>query len=348
MRVYNMTNETNNALDVRSMATHVEYGRRWGYPTHVLRQDLSGKGEWRDLLFCKPLYMLSLTIAEMAKPEDERAEWLVFFDSDTILLNPNIPWTLFLPPSDFSDIHVLGGRDWGGGSGFNAGVFFVRINEWSVKMLTEVAALPDLRKDVEIGYNAEQVAFKWVFLQAGYRQHVLYQPIEWFNGFEESHGHLPPVRDGDMLVHFSGLKEQKFGAVQKWLDRLERAPQELQIPLENTDYQVNVDTYWTRLRDARDVMRQAERFSGGNLTTRNLQRATAYLRQIVRDQADRSDRVLGATNQVRSALAAAESPADGRDVVIAAINGNVEFPEKRPQQVPWVPVDKVKRACFWG
>ena len=77
MRVYNATNKTNDALDERCMATHFEYGKRWGYPTHILREDVKGKGQWNELLFSKPLYMLSLTIVEMAKPVDERAEWLV-------------------------------------------------------------------------------------------------------------------------------------------------------------------------------------------------------------------------------------------------------------------------------
>ena len=135
-----------------------------------------------------------------------------FFDSDTILLNPNIPWSLFLPPSDFPDIHFLAGRDW---VGFNAGVFFVRINEWSVKMLTEVSALPDLRPQVQLGYNAEQSAFQWVMSRAGYREHVIYQPIKWFNGFEQSFGKLPDVKEGDLLVHFSGLKDERFEAVKK-------------------------------------------------------------------------------------------------------------------------------------
>lgn len=349
MRVYNATNKTNDALDERCMATHLEYGKRWEYPTHILREDVKGKGHWNELLFSKPLYMLSLTIAEMAKPVDERAEWLVFFDSDTILLNPNIPWTLFLPPSDFSSIHFLGGRDWGDGSqdwgdgsGFNAGVFFVRINEWSVKMLTEVAALPDLRADVQLGFNAEQAAFKWVFKRAGYREHVLYQPIEWFNGFEQSFGQLPPVQDGDMLVHFSSLKQHKFGAVQKWLDRLERAPQELHIPLENTSYPANVDAYWNRLRDAKNVLEIAEDFiSNGSNTTPELLLTRAQLRQTIYNGADKSNLVLWATHRVRGALAEAENPAGSTDLSIADDYGYYKTSEetftrgrKRPHQRP--------------
>ena len=77
MRVYNITNTTNDALDERCMVTHITHGKRWGYPTHILRQDVRGKGQWRELVFSKPLYMLSIAVAEMAKSPHERAEWLV-------------------------------------------------------------------------------------------------------------------------------------------------------------------------------------------------------------------------------------------------------------------------------
>lgn len=241
------------------------------------------------------------------RPKPKADSRIRFFDSDTIILNPNIPWDLFLPPSDFSDIHFIGGRDWGSGSRFNAGVFFVRINEWSVKMLAEVSALPDLRPDVQIGFNAEQSAFKWVFKQIGYREHVLYQPVEWFNGFEYSYDRLPPVQDGDMLIHFSGLKENKFGAVQKWLNRLERAPQELQIPLEDTNYQANIEAYWALLREARTTMQKAKDFTNGNYATHQEMLTTLEeLKQTIYDEADEPDFVIGAIGKVKSTLVAAE------------------------------------------
>lgn len=209
-------------------------------------------------------------------------------------------------------------------------------------MLTEVSALPDLRTDVELGFNAEQAAFKWVFKRAGYREHVLYQPIQWFNGFEESFGQLPPVQDGDMLVHFSSLKQRKFGAVQKWLDRLERAPQELQVPLENTSYPANVDTYWTRLRDARKILENAEDFvSSGNNTTPELLLTRAQLRQTIYNGADKSNFVQWATHRVRGALAEAENPAGSTDMSIADDYGYQKTSEeaftrgrKRPHQKP--------------
>lgn len=167
-------------------------------------------------------------------------------------------------------------------------------------MLAEVAALPDLRTDVQIGYNAEQTSFKWVFRQVGYREHVLYQPIEWFNGFEQSFGHLPTVHDGDMLIHFSGMKDLKFGAVQKWLNRLERAPHELHVPLENTNYQANVDAYWTRLRNARDMLQKAEEFNDTFYKSQEILTAQTELQQTIYDKADEPNTVVEAIGKVRS------------------------------------------------
>ena len=176
-------------------------------------------------------------------------------------------------------------------------------------MLTEVAALPDLRQDVPIGYNAEQDAFKWVMSRVGYREHVIYQPIKWFNGFEQSHTHLPPVQDGEMLVHFSGLKESKYGAVQKWLDRLERSPHELQIPLEKTNYQANLDAYWSCMRDAREILQKAERVGDRNSLTQELRAAQADLQQIVFDEADKPALLRDAIERVKSAYAVIRNPA---------------------------------------
>lgn len=78
MHVYKAANATVDAIDERCLATHLEHGERWGYPTHILREDVRGKGQWRELIFSKPLYMLSIAVAEMAKPAAERAEWLVY------------------------------------------------------------------------------------------------------------------------------------------------------------------------------------------------------------------------------------------------------------------------------
>ncbi|KAK4691547.1 hypothetical protein P7C71_g5476, partial [Lecanoromycetidae sp. Uapishka_2] len=69
-----------------ALEIHLTHGERWGYETHVLRQNIIGtpetngmdaKGEWKGGVFKKPLYLSSLVINELAKPEDERAEWIL-------------------------------------------------------------------------------------------------------------------------------------------------------------------------------------------------------------------------------------------------------------------------------
>ncbi len=57
--------------------THLEYGRKWGYPTHILKHDLSGKAGWIRLVLEKSLHVLSLLVSEMEKASHERADWIV-------------------------------------------------------------------------------------------------------------------------------------------------------------------------------------------------------------------------------------------------------------------------------
>ena len=69
----------------RALKTHLAHAERWGYKTHILREDIVGsgksgrdsKGHWQSGVFKKPLYLLSLVINELAKPREERAEWIM-------------------------------------------------------------------------------------------------------------------------------------------------------------------------------------------------------------------------------------------------------------------------------
>lgn len=63
--------ETNHMYE-RALQSHERHGKRWGYPMHILRQDIS-VGFWN-----KPSYLLSLVINELTKPAGERMEWLMY------------------------------------------------------------------------------------------------------------------------------------------------------------------------------------------------------------------------------------------------------------------------------
>lgn len=63
--------ETNHMYE-RALQSHERHGKRWGYPMHILRQDIA-VGFWN-----KPSYLLSLVINELTKPAGERMEWLMY------------------------------------------------------------------------------------------------------------------------------------------------------------------------------------------------------------------------------------------------------------------------------
>ena len=42
-----------NVVYERSVRTHLKHAEKWGYPSHILRQDIIGKGKWEELV-CPP------------------------------------------------------------------------------------------------------------------------------------------------------------------------------------------------------------------------------------------------------------------------------------------------------
>lgn len=55
-----------------ALESHQRHADRWNYPMHVLEEDISA-GYWN-----KPSYVLSLVIQELAKPPEDRLEWLMW------------------------------------------------------------------------------------------------------------------------------------------------------------------------------------------------------------------------------------------------------------------------------
>jgi len=213
-----------------------------------------------------------------------------WFDADTVILNPAVPWTLFLPPSDFDDIHMLGTRDQ---NGFNAGMIMLRVCEWSVKALAETIALRELKPEVKFDFF-DQGALKCVAERPGYEEHVRYQPHNWWNAFGFTG---KPVASDRFMLHFAGIdccgQEESKGVVMgRWVDRLENTPEFYATPLENTTYPTEVELYWDRLKLAKTLMENAESHQGDTESgSKDLQKAKEDLNRTVTEHADESDKV---------------------------------------------------------
>ncbi|KAK3336325.1 galactosyl transferase gma12 mnn10 family protein [Cercophora scortea] len=190
-----------NALNIsvihRALQTHERHNQRHGYLHHIaLNEAVSGliendrqhrpKGAWT-----KPAYLLSILVAELQKPQDQRLKWVFWFDADTAILNPHTPLEIFLPPENatgLENVDLIINSNW---DGLNSGVFALRVSPWSVTFLSAVLAYPIYEaKRLQTDRFRDQSAFQ--FLLQGKdspfadtpmkgKDHWVEVPMRWFN-----------------------------------------------------------------------------------------------------------------------------------------------------------------------
>ena len=238
-----------------------------------------------------------------------------WYDADTLILNPNIQWEVFLPPTDneiFSDIKILATKDV---SGFNAGVFLCRIDEWVVDALTDAYALPRLYSEVDIAGNIEQNAMKWIFSQEENKKHVVYQPRLWYNWFSTVVRADKDVK-GDMLIHFSGINhdyegQMKKGVMEAWFSKL-TDPAAWSVPLEKTRYPKEISAFWKHLRAARVLLSLVGDRSGTNIlkNEHSIQLARNELKWAVEEEAYDVEKMNMTIHGMLHVLRTSERPED--------------------------------------
>ena len=169
-----------------------------------------------------------------------------------MLLNPQIPLEIFLPPDDFNRVYFLGTHD---DDGFSTGVFFLRVHEWSVRMLIEALSI----RKIEFGDspNKGQRALDEALRSDQFRDHVLYQPRSWYNAYSLGANEFEG-KPGDLLVHFHGLAGDKWSAMADTVNNTSELRRTWSVALEQTSYRKEVDEYWNRIRTAYDTLRRAE------------------------------------------------------------------------------------------
>lgn len=237
------------------------------------------------------LLTVVLNLSGFSKLKSALHRW---FDSQTLLLNPTIPLSLFLPPSDFPTIHALGtkDKDW---AGFHTGVFFLRVHPWTLTMLNATIAFnraSAISDDYSGASGGSGAGFIWGFESPDYYEHMLYQPRHWYNAAptQSSSSRTPRVRGGSrnvdailnpgsMLVHAvdtsapasayqsyftdvgsegsDELSDSTVKTMKKYLRRLQDSPHDLEVPLSSTSYVSEVNDYWARARSTRKLLERA-------------------------------------------------------------------------------------------
>ncbi|KAF9894786.1 hypothetical protein FE257_004407 [Aspergillus nanangensis] len=273
-----------NSLYERALRSHQRHATRWGYPMHVLREDIS-VGFWN-----KPSYLLSLVIQELAKPPTQRVEWLMWIDADSIILNDDIPVEIFLPPHDITDIHMVTARDQ---NGLNTGIVFFHVHPWTISMLIETLAHPLYKPEIDLGRSADQEAMVHVLNKTdggpdkhGYKDGLIYLPRPWINTYEWHHAY--EGKRGNLLVHFPGLEEDRWSHMSKWLDVVEYTPEKWRVQLAETEYATKTVEFWNQVRTAkRAINATEERLKSPSLKSKNrVEEGLRGLKKVLYEEAD--------------------------------------------------------------
>lgn len=187
-----------------------------------------------------------------------RGRW---FDADTIINNPNVPLDIFLPPDNYEHIHMLAAKD---GAGLNIGVFFLRVHEWSIGLLTQTITLlrlrPELKDEERFGNNKDQESMKWLLEQPEFTGHIIYAPYHWFNSFHPFTWQYGEDRFiGDLLIHWAGESpDNRPKAMEEWFEKLEKEPEKHNVPLEKSYHHASIEAFWNRLRDGKRTVDEAQ------------------------------------------------------------------------------------------
>ena len=171
-----------------------------------------------------------------------------------MIINPEIPLDIFLPPVEFNDVHFLAGKDH---NGLNTGIFFLRVHRWSIDFLVRVLGLPVFQREVDLGHSADQTAMAIVLNESESLGHVVYQPRDWYNAYMGNDGF--EGEPGALMVHFPGL-DSRFSKMNEWwqvlTDGMEAA--KWSVPLSKTDYPLKIKQFWDTLKKGRTTMNLVE------------------------------------------------------------------------------------------
>lgn len=252
-----------NPLYERALATHEVHNARFGYPFFILREQML-PGFWS-----KPAYILRLLMSELEKPKSQQLEWLVWVDGDTVVMNPNIPLEIFLPPDpEWGHINAVMTNDH---RGLNNGVFFLRVHPWSVWLMN--ACLNTQVHDPEVKLEFEdQSALQYWLNQERFINNTIHVPQRWFNAYAGYRGAetelfadpLQPqyktkensVKEGDLLVHHAGHKSLRAQRMQPWIEAAEMHLPSWEIALDDTTYIGEIDKFWSQ--DAKNERKVVE------------------------------------------------------------------------------------------
>lgn len=179
-----------------------------------------------------------------------------YFDADSIIMNPQIPLEIFIPPSDFQHIHWLAGKDH---NGLNAGVFLLRVNTWTLDLLSRVMTYKHYHPSEDYPFEEQTILAKLTEKDEQFKPNSIYVPKGWFNAYFST---LHEVKPGLLLSHFPH-PDYKWH-IYEWLRVLEADKDEAykpvySRPVEETDYPAEIKLFWQVRRRTEKALKGFDR-----------------------------------------------------------------------------------------
>ena len=200
----------------------------------------------------------------------ESYDWLVWSDADVAIMNPEIPLTAYLPPRAlsgyaddspdddeyreeadvFADVHLLYSSD---PNGLNAGIFFLRVSEWSVNFLSAILAYRSFRPDDDLPY-AEQDAMARLLELPAFAHGGLELPEKSLSVYPDGGWAFEP---GQLMLHFAG-QSPKEKVIFEWLEKLEANPEEYSSRPFAEEFEAKMNEWWGKKAEERQKRKQEE------------------------------------------------------------------------------------------
>ena len=214
-----------------------------------------------------------------------------WFDCDSVLLNPKLGLSHFLPPAEFSDANVLVTND---ANGLNNGVFFIRVSAWAIEVMSANVAYRTFNPNQQLTFQ-DQSALDNIFNMEKFREQVVYCPQRWFNayqsGFLNETIEANQVRRGDLVVHFAGVGN-KLERMNYWCDIAEKHLPDWEVDIVHTSYPEEIEEFWSQKRGNDAVEKQElerARLSANMLIGETERNMTLYREYLTMDEQVRID-----------------------------------------------------------
>ncbi|KAF2682603.1 glycosyltransferase family 34 protein [Lentithecium fluviatile CBS 122367] len=201
----------------RALKTHVVHSMIHQTDLHILCDAMAE--EWD--LWNKPAFILRMLLEQMTLPPDDRVEWLLWMDLDTLILDQCRPMSSFLPPENVeelvhtaeaarrlakredekdtvghddsspSPINLITTKD---ASGLNNGIFLLRVSPWAVELFENILAYRFYNPNITLIFN-DQSAMEFILATPKFASNVVYTPWHWFNAYPNSEAGPERFRD---------------------------------------------------------------------------------------------------------------------------------------------------------